>query len=858
MPIDYATDLRLEVEELTDDLRNEIPNPSGELGGWGWVTPLAGTAIETIGTLAGGDLQLSYHAPGGDVASYFYSESWEHAAGRYAAARWQALPASGSAGRHKARFEWLNAAGVVIGSSAQSTDFLHSSSAVRVLAAVAAPAGTAYGRLRFDTYDADLTNPTTTLRQNVTGVTVATAATAGELATIRRNLVANPRVNNGVSTPGWSLLSAAFSGTTGQITQSGSADEFSLMTSDARLFAVEPLKPYTASAESVHDFDAVNGGGRVLLSMLFYAAGGAQLAHPLGPEHFLNPGATMAIPAVTFTAPAGAATGRLMATFLPDIPAPGVRSVDFDQLMVEQTDTAGAYFDGATVDAGGWSYDYVDGTQGSASVAVLSALAYLEPIPYVNVLGSSAGIEVKREELNLGTLTATIIDPALDASQADAIIAEGRRCRLTVAAGGVAEVLFAGEIDNAKVKYLPKRPDPAKRVRVTLLAVDPTKVLGNVPRPEGVAELAELPYVLEGAGVPWNVNGSGDQVATAVVVATNPDAKLLDQVALTRDSNLARAWVDRRGVLQVWDTALLSTVPVAVLDESVYSDVDVDFDSDRVIDAVTVTVVTELGETTFGPYLAPGVVRPSHAQDFRVQRLEVDVAWVEAYAAAILDANAVAAVRINAVTIPVRETATALLDLYDLVTASNDVAAISSDVRIAGLTHKISVDRRRGGKWELEVDLVDGDRVATPQTTPPLPPSSTAQTLSKALRPVGEVTMFYGLPSAVPDGWLTLNGATVATMATDYPDLYAFLGTNVLPDFTDRIPVGAGVKAVGAASGSWTTTLGVANLPRRASATAFGTASSVATPTASGVLSPADPVDFTPRVRALYFIIRAR
>ena len=57
---------------------------------------------------------------------------------------------------------------------------------------------------------------------------------------------------------------------------------------------------------------------------------------------------------------------------------------------------------------------------------------------------------------------------------------------------------------------------------------------------------------------------------------------------------------------------------------------------------------------------------------------------------------------------------------------------------------------------------------------------------------VGDLRLYAG--SDVPSGWFRCDGSTVTNMATNYPKLYAVLGTNVLPN-------SSGVCLQGAASG---------------------------------------------------------
>lgn len=58
----------------------------------------------------------------------------------------------------------------------------------------------------------------------------------------------------------------------------------------------------------------------------------------------------------------------------------------------------------------------------------------------------------------------------------------------------------------------------------------------------------------------------------------------------------------------------------------------------------------------------------------------------------------------------------------------------------------------------------------------------------EALRPVGEVTMYFG--ATAPDGWLICNGSGFSS--GEYPELAVLLGGSVLPNFQDRFPLGAG------------------------------------------------------------------
>ena len=57
---------------------------------------------------------------------------------------------------------------------------------------------------------------------------------------------------------------------------------------------------------------------------------------------------------------------------------------------------------------------------------------------------------------------------------------------------------------------------------------------------------------------------------------------------------------------------------------------------------------------------------------------------------------------------------------------------------------------------------------------------------------VGDLRLYAG--SNVPDGWFRCDGSTVSNMATNYPLLYAVLGTNVLPNYSGKYPLGSSTE----------------------------------------------------------------
>jgi microcystin-dependent protein len=527
----------------------------------------------------------------------------------------------------------------------------------------------------------------------------------------------------------------------------------------------------------------------------------------------------------------------------------------------------------------------------------------------VNVEGDCTRVSIVREVLNTCTATVEILSTSLDPATST-LIRPGRLCRISAATEDQ-PVLFTGTVSAAQVSYELK--DPAipdqKRARITLTAVDATAVLSQQKRPEGVATIADLPYVLADTGVPYNVNGSGQPVATAVVVAVNENASAMDQLAVTRDSVMGYVWVDRLGVVQAWDRADFAARLAAIGSLTLgtgYSAVDLSYDTQDCINEVTIKLLRfdpstgETEEIPYGPYrnTASIALWGVRSAEFTIQGIAEEVADLEEFADAVLAANGTPVVRVNECTIPVRSADElglyAPLDLYDGIEVTAGIGAGTAYSLLATrLEHQITPD-----KWLVTVGFGTETQVAAPTFVPSPTTGAGGQTVGQLLRPVGEVTMWYGAKVGIPAGWLALDGATFS--GTEYPALETLLGTTTLPDFTDRFPIGAGTKALGTAGGIVEATLVEANLPAhthdagtlatsstgnhthsigRSAATGSGGMVARGTATldvdstanvqstgahthtvsgATGSTGSATPVDILNPWRALWFIIRAR
>lgn len=775
------------VRESLDSVRNLVKNPSGELGAWGWVTPVSGALLAV-----GEGPTLEYTTPGG--TSYFYTENMLMQPGQYVSASW-----TSSGGR--ARFEWLDTSGAVLSQSSQAS----LASGDQAWGPFQAPANTAYVRLRFDHVNGSGVYLSAGSVLFLRNVTVATAWSSATLGTLRVNMLPNPSVET--NTTGW-----------------GSSDALARVSSPTPAYGSWCLRSTAGGGGtgrvfvSLPQVTQVMGGATYTLSSYMRAATVARAWNVR--FTWLNASADV-ISTTAYTSLGSNATGswtRLAKT----VTAPP--SAAYVDVRIESAESLPAneqhYFDAGMFERGSSATTFITGA------VTTSNLSYIEPTKWLDILAPTHSITITREELNVGLLTATILDADLDPSKSD-LIRPGRsvRARTQIYSSGPAFVAtnewvtqFTGKVTNAKVTYQLK--GQTKRARIELTAVDNVATLAQQKRSEGVATLAELPYVLEGCGVPWNIDGSGNQVPTATVVARNDNASAVDQIAITRDSVNGYAFVDREGVLRAQSTALAGHH--WLLGPNSYSDLDVDYDTERCINEVTLKFLRlnpgtgETEEIPYGPYRSESSIREwgVRSAEFTVQGIAEETTALADYAGRILAANGTPQVRVNSVTVPLKSlddferfnlnVLHEAMDLYSPLLVQTEESEYQQT--IVGIRHSITPN-----KWLVTFDLASETSVAPPQLTPSPPLGSDGKTIGQLLRPVGEVTMWHGAKVDCPVGWLVLDGSTYSSAT--YPALFALLGSTTLPNYTDRSPIGAGTKALNSIGGTPTTTITTANLP---------------------------------------------
>lgn len=569
--------LRLEVEADPEpgQLVNLVVNPSGELGGYGWNTPIPGSFLNGFFSTTDDRFVLQYVGATDAGGSYFRTESMPMSAGQYVAARWHYL--TSQSGAYRARMTFLDANGSVLSNTAYTSITSAVAGTDVNIGPYLAPANTVFVRLAIEVGDPGGAYPIVIQQAAIrfTDVTVAVAATAGELGGSRTNIVTNPSAET--NTTGWTAINGTMTRAAAPSplvagswafrcvkTASGVGLYLSESATGASAHGVSAGQTWRAAAQ-------VRLGSTIAIGSLarFRAEWFTSSGSPASPATTSFGSATVTATDVWITldatvqVPTGASRMRLQVYVVgPDgatVPTNAVMVVDAIILERFYWTAPATYFDGSTAAGGGWTYAWTGTAHGSTSTATTSNLAFVEPVPYVDVLGDLRELSVTREELNVGTLSAVVVNPDLSPALAETL-RPGRRFRLMMnpdpdsmllSFGNYTESLIVGKLSNAKVEYRPLETDPARKAIISLTGVDAIALLANAKRPNTVGTVAELPYVLEGAGVPWRCDGQSSQVATANVVVTNDGASALDQVAITRDTAGGYAWVDRRGLLRV-------------------------------------------------------------------------------------------------------------------------------------------------------------------------------------------------------------------------------------------------------------------------------------------------------------------
>lgn len=277
---------------------------------------------------------------------------------------------------------------------------------------------------------------------------------------------------------------------------------------------------------------------------------------------------------------------------------------------------------------------------------------------------------------------------------------------------------------------VPGAPKDPKAAKITVTAEDDLAILAATKQPNTVATVADLPELLEGARVPFVVNGSADQVPAATVVAVNDSASVLDQIVVARDNDNGIAWMSRGGVLTAW------TVPPGIVDETWqlrdtdYTDIDSSYDTQDVTNSLLVKwlhlVSGETVEDTYGPYQNPDSILKYGLRQTEITYAGTSDAVIAARAAAFLANNSTPRRTVETLTLPIRyasdlEPRRALLELGSVLGVRTQYPADLIGLRVKEIKHSI-VATSDGVKWDLTLGFKAMDGAARSIVVPSPPP----------------------------------------------------------------------------------------------------------------------------------------
>lgn len=724
-----VTNTRLEISVPAAGLPNMVENPSGALGSWWWQTPIANTNM----TVVSGALRFS--------TSVSQITLWKSAYMAIGGSKWIStrFDTVGGTASHTVRinYECYDANKNLLTTLVLATAY-GVTAQTNYAAGVQTHASTAYVKIVFQFYNGTgVTNPSAGANYSMRNVMV-TWANTNAFSTVRTNLEANPSLE--ANTTGWTFTyssagaaaaSAARSNTlaaVGSWSYRMTPGTDSLTTGmTARLADINISGGQDYATQARFRATSAASGFTAYLTML-WLDGSNNIIGTATASAVYSSGAWTTISKVA-TAPAGATKLRRVLS----VEANGFTPIFgngnhqyIDAVFTEKDDAVGAYFDGATAAVAGKTYGWTGTANNSTSTETSTSYAFVDPFTWQNVLGPTARISIRRSEMNVGTLQAEIGDAALDPATSS-VIKPGARVRLvTSVSPGVWDTVVEQLCTRGTSAYpRDKRPGGVTKTRINVFAVDNNSKAANIPEPRGVGGPAHLPFIMEGRGIPWNCNGSGNQITSAPIVSGKPDATLLDQIGYARDSALGKAWCSRFNVINAWEETFLPITPKATFSDAAgsplsYVDVDAGYDTDSVINTVTVkwlrynSSTGQTSEIAYGPYKDQASIDtygPRKAEFTTHGATEVPSS-IASFAASVLAANATPQIIVRSITMSVTDATTlgmaTTLDLYDTVNVTY-TGKYSGDLRITDIEHEITAD-----KWLVTYRFNDLARIARP------------------------------------------------------------------------------------------------------------------------------------------------
>lgn len=351
-----------------------------------------------------------------------------------------------------------------------------------------------------------------------------------------------------------------------------------------------------------------------------------------------------------------------------------------------------------------------------------------------NIFNTSGSLHIDRTPMGGSEIKLVTSDPTYDPA-VSTLIRKGARAEISSALNNLIdptnlERMWTGKVDDVRARYVPSK-GTTKPV-ITISFTDGNADLAATPRSGGYAALNKLPNVLEGSVVPWNVAGqTGQSSAANTPDWTNDNATALDQVAITRDTNHAYAWLDRFGVFNVHGESTIETYTREwSVDESRFNGTaEPQLSPDDLINTVMIKALRQIGDQTeewnYGPFedRASIDVYDSRSATFTVGvpiGTVVSAGHWDAFVAEVFTRNAQPYKNYKSLAFFIdgvnNNLFFATVDLGDLVNITSPSADfVAEPFRVAQVKHTITTT-----SWLMELGFTKPDSVAVPTTQPDL------------------------------------------------------------------------------------------------------------------------------------------
>lgn len=343
------------------------------------------------------------------------------------------------------------------------------------------------------------------------------------------------------------------------------------------------------------------------------------------------------------------------------------------------------------------------------------------PQTWANVLGKTNNIITEQgnslvgveDALDAGSLTATVLDPALDPSIVSTF-RRGRAVRLTATIGGVTTPVWAGTLETCDVEYDDSKTTGKPPIRITLVATDAARKLADASAQFGstggfyamvekAANLAGL-TTFDGAATP--APGTGQ-------IAREDSSKATDWIRRACNTYGGYVWVDGANKVQQRLVTYLSTTPVKTLSDNIadvgalaYTGVAMNYGTRSLVNSLTVRRlnVAEVGDNgakEYGPYLIPD---SESENDRATGSVEIVDGSPSAIAATILSLFATPRVFPGSIRLNTLNDIAGVLALttYAPIRVKRTVPAYDQVLRVLKVRHEIQATTK-GGTWRTTI-----------------------------------------------------------------------------------------------------------------------------------------------------------